>query len=42
LENEEESFTFWYSQDNDVVRFKSEFKYGVQVSQLTEIVKFTI
>lgn len=42
LENEEESFTFWYSQDFDVVRFKSEFKYGVQVSQLTEIVKFTI
>ena len=42
LENEEESFKFWYSEDFDVVRFKSEFKYGVQVSQLTEIVKFTI
>lgn len=42
LENEEESFTFWYSQDFDVVRFKSEFKYGVQVAQFTEVVKFTI
>lgn len=42
LENEEESFKFWYSEDFDLVRFKSEFKYGVQVSQPTEIVKFTI
>lgn len=42
LENEEEEFKFWYSEDFDVVRFKSSFKYGVQVSQLTEIVKFTI
>jgi hypothetical protein len=42
LENEAESFKFWYSEDFDVVRFKTEFKMGVQVSQLTEIVKFTI
>ncbi len=42
LEGEEDNFKFWYSEDFDVVRFKTEFKYGVQVSQLTEIVKFTI
>jgi len=42
LENEEEAFKFWYSMDFDLVRFKMEFKYGVQVSQVAEIVKFTI
>ena len=42
LENEQEEFKFWYSEDFDLVRFKARFKYGVQVSQVQEIVKFTI
>jgi len=42
LQNEEESFKFWYSEDFDLVRFKMEYKFGVQVSQVAEIVKFTI
>jgi hypothetical protein len=42
LENEDEDFRFWYSEDFDLVRFKTNFKYGVQVSQVAEIVKFTI
>ena len=42
LQGEEETFKFWYSEDFDLVRFKMEFKYGVQVSQVAEIVKFTI
>lgn len=42
LQNEEESFKFWYSEDFDLVRFKMEYKFGVQVSQLAEIVKFTV
>lgn len=42
LSGEDESFKFWYSEDFDLVRFKMEYKYGVQVSQVAEIVKFTI
>jgi hypothetical protein len=42
LENEEEEFKFWYSEDFDLVRFKYRFKMGVQVSQVQEIVKFTL
>ena len=42
LQNEEETFKFWYSEDFDLVRFKMDYKYGVQVSQVAEIVKFTI
>jgi hypothetical protein len=42
LESEEEQFRIYYSEDFDVVRFKTRFKYGVQVSQTQEIVKFTI
>ena len=42
LESEEEQFRIYYSEDFDVVRFKARFKYGVQVSQTSEIVKFTI
>jgi hypothetical protein len=41
LENDQEEFKFWYSEDFDVVRFKARFRYGVQVSQTQEIVKFT-
>jgi hypothetical protein len=42
LQNEEETFKFWYSEDFDLVRFKMDYKFGVQVSQVAEIVKFTI
>jgi|LakMenE18May11ns_1017448.scaffolds.fasta_scaffold9756926_1 hypothetical protein len=35
-------FKFWYSEDFDLVRFKYRFKMGVQVSQVAEIVKFTL
>jgi hypothetical protein len=42
LENEQEEFKFWYSMDFDLVRFKYRTKLGVQVSQVQEIVKFTI
>lgn len=42
LESEQEDFKFWYSQDFDLVRFKYRTKLGVQVSQVQEIVKFTI
>lgn len=42
MENEEEEFKFWYSEDFDQVRFKARFKYGVQISQPQEIVKFTL
>ncbi len=42
LENEEEEFKFWFSSDFDMVRFSSKFKYGVQISLPTEIVKFTL
>lgn len=42
LEHDYEEFKFWYSQDFDLVRFACKYKYGVQISQLTEIVKFTL
>ena len=42
LEGEDDTFKFWYSEDFDLVRFKMEFKYGVQISQPAEIVKFTL
>lgn len=39
-EGEEDNFKIWYSEDFDLVRFKSRFKYGVQVGRPNEIVKF--
>jgi hypothetical protein len=42
LESEDNDFRFWYSEDFDLVRFKYRFKMGVQVSQVAEIVKFTL
>lgn len=42
LENEEEEFKIWYSQDSDVVMTKVAFKYGVQVAFPAEIVEFTV
>ena len=41
MESDEDTFKTWYSEDFDVVRFKCEFRYGVQISQPTEVVKFT-
>lgn len=40
MENEEEKFEFWYSQDDDVVRYKKEFKLGVQVAFPSEIIYY--
>lgn len=42
LENEEEELNTWYSQDYDSVFMRMKFKLGTQISQPTEIVKFTI
>jgi hypothetical protein len=42
LENEEEELKTWYSQDYDSVYMRMKFKLGTQISQPTEIVKFTI
>jgi hypothetical protein len=42
LENEEEELKTWYSQDYDSVFMRMKFKLGVQISQPTEIVRFTI
>lgn len=37
---EENNYRLWYSQDNDEVRFMSEFKMGVNVAFTQECVKF--
>lgn len=42
LANEEESYKLWYSEDNDEVRFRTTFKYGVQVAYPSEVVYFTL
>ena len=42
LANEEEEYRFWYSQDNDEVRFRATMKYGVQVAFPDQIVEFTL
>ena len=42
LANEEEEYRFWYSQDNDEVRFRATMKYGVQVAFPDEICEFTL
>jgi len=42
LANEEESYKLWYSEDNDEVRFRTTFKYGVQVAYPAEVVYFTL
>ena len=38
LEGEEDSFKIWYSMDDDVIRYKKEFKMGVQVAFPSEII----
>lgn len=42
LAHEEEDVKLWYSQDNDEVRVRFTFKYGVQVAFPSEIVYFTL
>jgi hypothetical protein len=42
LANEEEVYKLWYSEDNDEVRFRTTFKYGVQVAYPAEVVYFTL
>jgi len=40
LEAEENNYKMWYSEDNNDVRFRVEFKIGVNVAHTTEVVKF--
>lgn len=40
--NEEEQYKFWYSEDNDEVRFRAGFKYGCQIAFPEEVVYFVI
>lgn len=40
IEGEEQNYRLWYSQDNNDVRFRTEFKVGVNVAFTTECVKF--
>jgi hypothetical protein len=42
IEGDEDRFKMWYSEDFDVVRFRSEFKYGVQIALPAEVVKFIV
>jgi hypothetical protein len=41
LEGEDEEVKAWYSEDYDQVMIRLKFKMGVQISQTSEIVKFT-
>lgn len=40
LQNEEDNFEIWYSQDDRNVKFSASFKVGVQFAFMDEIVKF--
>jgi len=42
LANEEENFRFWFSQDNDIVRFRATMKYGVQIAFPDQLVQFKL
>jgi hypothetical protein len=42
LQGDEDRFKMWFSEDFDVVRFRSEFKYGVQIALPSEVVKFIV
>jgi hypothetical protein len=42
LANEEEEYRFWYSQDNDEVRFRATMKYGVQIAFPDQLVQFSL
>lgn len=40
--NEEENYKFWYSQDDDIVKFKANFKYGCQIAFPSQVVYFVV
>jgi hypothetical protein len=40
LVDEETAYRLWYSEDNNDVRFRAEFKMGVNVAFTNETVKF--
>jgi len=40
LEGEEDVMDIWYSKDDDVIRYKKEWKMGVQVAFPDRIVKY--
>lgn len=40
LEHEEEKYEIWYSKDDDVIRYKKEWKFGVQVAFPDEIIYY--
>ena len=42
LESEEDEMKTWYSQDYDSVFMRMKFKLGTQISQPTEVVRFTL
>lgn len=42
LANEEEEYRFWYSLDNDEVRFRATMKYGVQIAFPDQLIQFTL
>jgi hypothetical protein len=42
LESEEDEMKMWYSQDYDSVFMRMKFKLGTQISQPTEVVRFTL
>ena len=42
LANEEEEYKFWYSVDNDIVRFRATMKYGVQFAFGDQIIQFKL
>jgi len=42
LANEEEELKYWYSQDNDEVRFRMTCKYGVQIAFPDQICRFVL
>ena len=42
LANEQENFRFWFSEDNDIVRFRATMKMGVQIAFPDQLVQFTL
>lgn len=42
LQNDEEQFKIWYSEDDDVMKYRVKYKRGLQVAYPDEIVEFTL
>ncbi len=40
--SEEEQYKFWYSEDDDIVKFKANFKYGCQIAFPDQVVYFSL